>query len=122
MERIEFFAEMAVRRALSFAGLGIATTMLGFMFDPVLSLKAGAILVGLVAVVLAYKGYHAPSRPYRRTELWLLLDHRHGLPEDRAQAVIGGLLRRIYWRYAERAGYMAGGLWVLSLLAGLASL
>lgn len=120
MDRIEMCAEIAIRRALGFASLAIGTTMIGLIFDPLVALKAGAAMIAIVAAILAYKGYTAITRSYRDTELWLLLDRRHGLPEERAQSVIGAILRRHYWRYARAAAYTSGGLWGLSLIIMLA--
>ncbi|HEV7368815.1 hypothetical protein [Arenibaculum sp.] len=119
MDRIEYFAEISIRRALAFATLAIMTTMVGMVYDPATALKTGAVLTGIVAATLAWKAHRAPTSPYRRTEVWMLLDRRHDLPEDRAQQVIGGVLSRIYWRYAEFAGYVAALLWGTGLAYAL---
>ena len=49
-----------------------------------LALKTGSALTLLMAVILLLKAQEALFQPYRRTEVWLILDKRHGLPEDRA--------------------------------------
>lgn len=118
-DRIEYFATVSIRRAMAFAMLGICLVMVGLIYDPPLSLEAGAILTGIVAAVLACKGQTAPDRPYRRTEVWLLLDHCHGLPEERAQQVIGHVLAETYRRHAAFCGYTALGMWALGLLLRL---
>lgn len=110
-DRIEHFATISIRRALGFVMLGIGTVMIGLIYDPALSLKTGATLTALVAAILAWKGQQAPASPYRHTEVWLLLDQRHGLPEERAQQVIGRVLATTYRRHAAFCCYTALGMW-----------
>lgn len=119
MDRIEYFAEISIRRALAFATLGVMTAMVGLSYDPATALKTGAVLTGIVATMLAWKARRALTSPYRSTEVWMLLDRRHDLPEGRAQQVIGGVLSRLYRRYAELAGYAAALLWFSSLAYAL---
>lgn len=122
MERIEQCARISIMRGISFTAFGIALTAIAFLYAPVIALKIAATLTGMTSVVLAFKGQRAMGRSYRKTETWLLLNRRHGLPEERAQQVIGGVLRSLYWSYAEIAAYVAIGLWVMSLVAALAGL
>ena len=119
MERIHHCARLVLLRALGFSTLAIGTLMVGLSWDLGLSLAVGATLTALLAVLLLYKGLAAPAADYRRTELWLLLDGRHGLAEDRAQAVIGGLLGRLYRQCAEYALIAAVALWLLSIAVRL---
>jgi hypothetical protein len=120
MDRIHHCARLVLLRAIGFATLAIGTLMVGLSWNAALALAAGATLAALVGVVLLYKAYAAPRTDYRRTELWLLLDRRHDLAEERAQEIIGGLLGRLYRRYAEYALAAAAGLWLLSVAARLA--
>ena len=114
MDRIEACARMSILKALGFVAMGVGTLMVGLSYDMALALTAGAYLMGLTAIILALKGGRAARRDYRRTETWLLLERRHGLPEDRAQRVIGGILRELYLRYAR----ISGGLAVVTWLVG----
>jgi hypothetical protein len=81
----------------------------------VLALKTGSALTLLMAVVLLLKAEQARSRPYRRTEVWLILDRRLGLPEDRAQRMVSQVLHDTYDRYARHCLAVAVGLWLLGL-------
>lgn len=121
MERIRACAELSVRRGCGFAALAILTFMFGLSAAPVLALRAGAILTALASVVLFLKALRAPNRDYRRTELWVLLDRNHGLPEAHAERIINTVLRDVYLRYAEFAGLIALTLWALTLIGRLFS-
>jgi hypothetical protein len=114
-DRIEYFATFSIRRALGFAMLGIGTVMIGLIYDPALSLRTGATLTAIVAAILAWKGQRAPACPYRHTEVWMLLDQRHGLPEEHAQQVIGRVLATTYQRHAALCCYAAVGMWGMSV-------
>jgi hypothetical protein len=56
----------------------------------------------------------APIRNYKHTEVWVLLDKQHGLPEPRAQQVIGNVLRDCYLRHATLVAAAAAILWLLA--------
>jgi hypothetical protein len=119
IDRIRQFAELSVRRACGFAALAIVTLMVGLSADPVVALKAGAVSSTLLGVVLFFKSIRSQQTDYRRTELWILLDRRHDLPEAHAPRVIGEVLREVYLRYAELAAWVAFLFWILVLAAWL---
>lgn len=119
MERILYYADLSVRRACGFAALAIFTTMVGVSAMPMLAAKIGAVMSAAVALVLLLKAINAPRKPYRRTELWILLDRRHDLPETHAQRVLMGALRDTYLRYGRIAGWTAVILWAASVLLRL---
>jgi hypothetical protein len=81
----------------------------------VLALKTGSTLTLLMVVVLLLKSEQARTRPYQRTEVWLILDKRLGLPEDRAQRMVSQVLHDTYGRYARHCLAVALGLWLLGL-------
>lgn len=114
LERIRVHADLSIRRGCGFALLGIATFMIGMSSDAVLAFRSGAIMVSLVLVALLLKGMRAPKRSYKKTEVWILLDKRHGLPEARAQQVFGTILRDRYFWHAEIAALAALGLWIIT--------
>lgn len=89
--------------------------MVGMVSEMALAMKMGAIGTSLMVVVLLLKGLKAPARNYKHTEVWILLDKRHDLPEPRAQQVIGSILRDRYLWHATWAALAAGMLWFLSL-------
>lgn len=116
IDHIRSLAELSVRRACGFAVLGIWTVVVGLISMPLMAVKAGAILLTILGTVLLHKALTARHRAYRRTELWILLDGKHGLPEDSAQRVLGNVLRDVYWRYAEFSAWAALALWLLALV------
>ena len=121
MDRIRYFAELSVQRALGFTGVGVATLLLGLSFDPPLALRCTAVILGITSAVLTAKSLNALRRNYRRTEVWILLGRRIEFPEHRAQQIIGLVLQDIYRRYAKLI--LAGAViaWLLSLTWNLAS-
>ena len=120
VDRIGACARISLLRAIGFATLAIGTTVTALSWDPPLALMTGAALTAMTAAVLFYKGATAPTRDYRRTEVWIMLDKQHGLAEDRAQQIIGGVLGALYRRYGGYALAVAVVLWLLSILARLA--
>jgi hypothetical protein len=115
VEEIESAAEISIGRAVGFGALAIGTVVLGLIFEPVLALKTGGALTLLMAAVLQLKAQLAPAKPYRSTELWLILDKRLGLPDDHAQRIVSTVLRSTYRRYAKVSLAVATGLWLLGL-------
>ncbi|KZD01349.1 hypothetical protein [Oceanibaculum pacificum] len=107
-----------MRRATAFALFAIGTTMIAVSFDVPLSLKTGAALLTIMAVILGYFSLVAPSTDYRKTETWMLLDKQYPLPADRLQRIIGETLRDIYRRYARYSVGSAVLLWLMSLAIG----
>lgn len=121
MDRIRYFAEVSVQRALGFTSIGLATLLLGLSFDPRLALQVVAAILGITGGVLIVKSLTALHRNYRRTEVWILLGRTIEFPEHRAQQIIGSVLKDTYRRYARLVLAGAVVAWVLSVLYGLAS-
>jgi hypothetical protein len=119
VDRIQVAAEISIGRAVGFGALAVGTVVLGLVFEPALALKTGSALTLLMAVILLLKAEQARSRPYRRTEVWLILDKQLGLPEDRAQRMVGQVLHDTYHRYARYCLAAAVGLWLLGLTFSL---
>jgi hypothetical protein len=119
MDRIRSLAQMSVGRGCFFAGLAIWTAMMALITDPPQALRIGAVLVLIAACVLTIKARNAPSRPYRDTELWLLMDRKSDLPEARIQQALGGILAELYARYARYAFGIAVGFWLLAIGSGM---
>ena len=122
MQSIEQAAERSVARGTGFAALAIGVTMSGLAFMPVLSLKTGAATALLTWAALTLKAVRARRRPYRRTEVWLMLEPRPTLSHEQAQRLIGEALERAYHRYAALALAAAVGLWLASLAVAAAGL
>jgi hypothetical protein len=122
MDSVRVAADISIRRACGFAGLGIGTVMLAFSYSLPLALRAGAALTAAVCLSLVLSAWRAKRRDVRRTEVWTLLPSTAGafirsLPPREAQALLSRVLRqRLLW-HAERAGWLAVTLWGLTLLA-----
>lgn len=109
--RIRQLADVSIRRACGFGLIAIVTLMFGLSGEPRLSMRAGAIGASLVALILLAKAAGARRKPYKDTEVWLMLPDGHGLPEASAQRVIGGILRDRYMWHATLAAVVALILW-----------
>jgi hypothetical protein len=107
MDRIQYLANLSVRRGCGFAGLAIFTTMFGMAGDPALAIRIGAGLFALTGLVLAFKAWQATRRDYRKTELWIMLDNGRDLPAGYPPEIICQVLREVYLRYAELCGGIA---------------
>lgn len=104
MDRIEYLADVIVRRGCGFALLAICMVMLGLSYDLLLCLKSGAVLEALHGVVLGLFAYNAPRWNHRSTELWILLDKGADLPPNYPPEQLLEVMRKTYLRYAEMAG------------------
>ena len=81
--------------------------MFGLAFDPALAARVGGGLCLMVAVILSGYAFWAPRRPYKRTELWLILAKDQRPPATVAQQVIGEALRETYVWFARQAAIIA---------------
>jgi hypothetical protein len=110
LERIETLATRSVARGCGFAMLAIFTMMVGLSYEPALSLEMGGIFSLLVSLVLLALAAHAPRKPYRETELWLMLGPDERPPGAIAQTIVSRILRSAYLNFAY---YFANGSCVL---------
>ena len=121
MERFEAFADLVIRRACGFASLAILVVMVSFSFQLLLALRAGAILVTLLWLVLMVKLARVPRQDMRHSELWLMLADRQAPDALPIQAVLRqAFAARLRW-HADRIGAFAALLWGLYLLLRLVS-
>jgi len=116
MDAIENAAYVSVGRACGFAGLAVFCVMFGLSFEPILAARAGAVLCLGLTVILALYAYYAPARPYKRTELWLILAKDQRPPAEFAQDVIGRTLRDTYAWFAKQTAIITAVLWVVSVV------
>lgn len=119
MERIRYFAELSVKRAVAFALLAIGTVFIGMSHEWLVAVRSTAILMSLLSAALLHCAWRAHLKDYRRRELWGMLDQWHGLPEDRAHATISGIMRETFLRYAEAAAWAAAALWLTAFATTL---
>jgi len=120
LELVRQCAEVSVRRGLGFALLAIGCIVVGFSWDITLALETGAGSTLLLCAILFFRALDAPTRDYRKTETWILLDKRVKLPPDRMQKTIGTILQDLYRRYAEWMLAAATIQWLGSVAARLA--
>lgn len=122
METVRDLADLSIRKALGFAGLGVSVVMLAMSYSLPLALRSGAGLAALVCLGLLFAAWRAPRRNMRNSELWCLLPGTDAafaqrLPRAEAQALLSGVLRaRLLW-HAERTAAIAIALYLLGLLA-----
>ena len=122
MGELDRAVETSVARGVGFGALAIALVVAGLAGYPQLALRSGAVLALLMWAILRLKALHAPRRPYKRTEVWLMLDPRPVWPAETAQRLIGEALRRTLERYARFVLAAAVGLWLASLALPLLGL
>lgn len=120
MDRIRYFAELSVRRATGFGLLAIGLVAVGLSFDPALAARATAILLTLEAAILWRFSLRSDVTPFRRREVWLLLDGEHGLGCDRrAQRVISEVMRETFDAWSRRLAGPAAACWTFDLAVRL---
>lgn len=99
--RVRELALLSVSRGCGFAGLAIICFMIGLAGYPRVAMESGAILMMAAAAILLLKGDASTTRPYQRTELWILLAPEERPRADYAQQLIGRTLREVYRRFAQ---------------------
>jgi hypothetical protein len=119
LRRIQRLARISVARGCAFAGLAIATLMVGLSGDMVAALEAGGILSLLVCVTLLAKAWLSGLRSYKSTEVWLMLRAEDRPDSAIAQELIGTALRDTCLRFAYYAAGLAAGLLWAAVLCGL---
>lgn len=116
MTEVERAAEQSVARGVGFGGLAVALVVAGLAGYPQLALRSGAALTLLMWAILRLRALGARRRPYKRTEVWLMLEPRPDWPAEQAQRVIGEALERVQERYARWVLATAVALWLASIV------
>jgi hypothetical protein len=119
MEAVERAAYLSVGRACGFGALAIFCFVVGLSYDPGLAARAGGILAMVMTAILLLRAASAPSRPYKRTETWLMLEAAERPSAHIAQQVIGSALREAYFWYARSTAVVTACLLVIALLLPL---
>ena len=115
LDRIKEQADVSIRRGCGFGLITIATAAVGVSSDAFLAMKMAAICATSMVAILYFKAMQATSRNYKRTEVWIMLEKKHNLPEARAQQVFGTILRERYMWHATVTATAAGLLWLVAL-------
>lgn len=114
--RIEAKAELSVGRACAFGGIAIGTFMIGLISEPPLAFLTGGILTLLATFILILKANLAATRPYKRTEVWLLLDKSERPVPEVAQTVISRALQEVFLRFALYSASLSAALLIASVV------
>lgn len=117
MEEMRRVAFESVMRACGFGSLAIFCVMIGLSFEPKLAFQSGGFLTTMMAIVLIVKAKWAPTRDYRRTEMWLYLSKESRPPEAFAQSVTGMVLRETFLIFATWTAGIAIVLWLLAVIS-----
>jgi hypothetical protein len=107
MEHIRKLAWISVARGCSFGGLAILTMMIGFSATPALALDFGGVGFLLMAVILMIKAARSEQFPYRRTEIWLMLEPQDRPPPEVAPGIISRTRRDVILRFAHMSALAA---------------
>jgi hypothetical protein len=73
LDHLRSAADLSIRRACGFAGLGIGCTMLALAFDFALALRIGGDLLAMGCGILLLAAWWAPYRDLRHAEIWYLM-------------------------------------------------
>jgi hypothetical protein len=119
LELYRRLAAISVARACGFAALGTLCVMVGLASEVANSLKAGGYCALLTTIVLLIKARQAPTRPIKRSELWVMLDKPERPPEHVAQAMLGGVLQSAFLRFASIHALAACIMLSLALVANI---
>jgi hypothetical protein len=120
MDKMREAAFHSVQRACLFGALAIFCLMVGLSFEPQVAFKAGGFATTLMAGVLIYKAREARSKPYQKTEMWLMLPKEARPPKAYAQRVSAAVLRDTYLSFALWTSAIAIVMWGVALAIGLA--
>ncbi|MFC5506521.1 MULTISPECIES: hypothetical protein [Hyphomicrobiales] len=102
--RVRELALLSVSRGCGFVGLAIICFMIGLAGYPQVAMQTGAVLMMGTAAFLVLKADIAPRKPYKRTEVWVLLPPTERPRAEFAQQLIGGTLQEVYRRFARYFG------------------
>ncbi len=107
MDAIENAAYVSVGRACGFAGLAVFCLIFGLSFDPALAARTGGMVCLTVTLILVFYAWRARTRPYKRTEVWLILPKDARPPAGIAQRIIGEILRDTYIWFAKQTAIIS---------------
>lgn len=90
--------------------------MIGFAWHPAMAFHTGGMLTLLMSAVLYLKGRNAVGRPYKHTELWVMLPRDLRPAPEVAQQLIGNVLRDVYFRFAQHTAALSALMLAIALL------
>ncbi len=107
---IDRLAVISVARGCGFGGLAIATTMVGASSNIVWSLQFGGLGFLLMAVILFLRGARSEHFPFKRSEVWIMLEKTERPPEAVAARMIARARREAHLRFAYAAALIAAAM------------
>lgn len=119
MQKIDQLAHASVARGCGFAMLAIATFMIGLSGEFPLALRAGGYSCLLMCFVLIGMAWRAGEKPYKRTEIWLMLDPAERPQPAIAQSIISNARREAFLDFALRSAWLALFLLLMAVFWGL---
>lgn len=117
--RLRILAEISTARGCGFAGLAILCLMVGLSGNIAATLKAGGYCALLVMTVLLLMAQRAAQKPYKRTEIWLMLNEAERPPEPLAQRLLAGIRRATFLRFAAYHAAAAAVMLTAGMVYGL---
>lgn len=117
--RLRELAEISTARACGFAGLATLCLMVGLSSHLSTALKGGGYCALLVALWLVMLARQASSRPYKRTEIWLMLDKSERPADSEAQHLFAQARREVFLRFAAYHALAAAALLVAAFANAL---
>ena len=109
---IEKAAFVSVGRACGFAGFAVLCVMVGLSFEPLVAARTGGAATFAMTLFLGYRAKSSPARPYRHTEVWIMLAKAERPDDSLAQKLIGEALRDAYIWYARQTALVTVILWM----------
>jgi hypothetical protein len=116
MDAIQRAAFLSVGMASGYATLAIFCVVFGFMFEPPLAAFIGGVLSLMLAAALYIYGRRARTRPYDKTQLWVMLEKDKRPPGNLAQQLVSGVLVETSGWFARKALMFGGFFLAASIL------
>jgi hypothetical protein len=116
MDALRRAAFLSVGMASGYATLAIFCVAFGFMFEPPLATFIGGVLSLMLASALYVYGRCARTRPYDKTQLWLMLEKDKRPPGNVAQQLVSGVLVETAGWFARKALVFGGIFLAASIL------
>lgn len=120
MEELRRVAFECAARAFGFCMLGVGVTVIGFSFDLPLALKAGTIMLAIVAAGFLLMGRMAESRNHKRFELWHYVPKERRPPEPHARWASVTAMREAYYTFAQHAAVGAIAMFGVAVVVSIA--
>lgn len=119
MERVREAAWFSIGRGCAYGMLAIMCFVIGLSWNPLLAARTGGVLLILMTLILIVQAGRAATKPYRHTEVWLLLPEANRPPAEAAQFAIGTMRREALLTFASYSAAAAALFWAVALVLWL---